>query len=72
MGLESYLIEKHFRKQVPLTLIPMVTISALAEEKRVHFTYHIFDLGVYSSWVYLPPHTGVIKHRHLINFYNYF
>ena len=42
---ESYLIEKHFRKQVPLTLIPMVTISALAEKKELTSltTYSILE-----------------------------
>lgn len=34
--------------------------------------YLVHDLGAYSLWAYLPPHTGVIKHRHIMNFYRYF
>lgn len=40
--------------------------------KAPPFAYQVHDPGVHSLWTYLPSHTGVIKHQHIMNFYHYF
>lgn len=52
-------------------LLTHTSISALGGQ-AAHVTYHVHNLGVYAFWAYMPPHTAVIKHRHIMNFDHYF